>query len=181
MSTMFDVRIRIFFFSRQKRVNQYNINHYYKRFPTPQVTNHLFQEPANDYGKDLASINIQRAREHGIPGYPSWRQHCKLPPIKTWSSMLTDISNATVKAYYDLYTSPEDVDLWSAGVSERSVEDSVVGPTFNCIIAKTFSDLKKGDRFWYENPGLPNSFSLGNIFRLLARSIWTKICHLCAF
>lgn len=126
------------------------------------MTNHLFQEPANDYGKDLASINIQRAREHGIPGYPSWRQHCKLPPIKSWSSMLTDISNATVKAYYDMYTSPEDVDLWSAGVSERSVDDSVVGPTFNCIIAKTFSDLKKGDRFWYENPGLPNSFSLGN-------------------
>lgn len=131
-------------------------------FDTPQVTNHLFQEPANDYGKDLASINIQRAREHGIPGYPSWRQYCKLPPIKSWSSMLTDISNATVKAYYDLYTSPEDVDLWSAGVSERAVDDSVVGPTFNCIIAKTFSDLKRGDRFWYENPGLPNSFSLGN-------------------
>lgn len=76
--------------------------------------------------------------------------------------MLTDISNATIKGYYDLYTSPEDVDLWSAGVSERSIDDSIVGPTFSCIIAKTFSDLKKGDRFWYENPGLPNSFTLGN-------------------
>lgn len=75
--------------------------------------------------------------------------------------MLTDISNATVKAYYDLYTSPDDVDLWSAGVSERATDDSVVGPTFGCIIAKTFGDLKKGDRFWYENPGLPNSFTLG--------------------
>jgi len=127
-----------------------------------QVTNHLFQEPANDYGKDLASINIQRAREHGIPSYSAWRQYCKLPAIKSWSSMLTDISNATVKAYYDLYTTPEDVDLWSAGVSERSIDDSIVGPTFGCIIAKTFSDLKKGDRFWYENPGLPNSFTLGN-------------------
>lgn len=128
-----------------------------------QVTNHLFQEPANDYGRDLASINIQRAREHGVPGYPAWRQYCKLPSIKTWTSMLTDISNATVKAYYDLYTSPDDVDLWSAGVSERAADDSVVGPTFGCIIAKTFGDLKKGDRFWYENPGLPNSFTLGEL------------------
>lgn len=85
--------------------------------------------------------------------------------------MLTDISNATVKAYYDLYTSPEDVDLWSAGVSERSIDDSIVGPTFSCIIAKTFGDLKKGDRFWYENPGLPNSFTLGNYYKHMKVSI----------
>lgn len=93
--------------------------------------------------------------------------------------MLTDISNATVKAYYDLYTTPEDVDLWSAGVSERSIDDSIVGPTFGCIIAKTFSDLKKGDRFWYENPGLPNSFTLGNcpmcVIKQVIIGIWKKI------
>lgn len=92
--------------------------------------------------------------------------------------MLTDISNATVKAYYDLYTTPEDVDLWSAGVSERSIDDSIVGPTFGCIIAKTFSDLKKGDRFWYENSGLPNSFTLGILLYntpLYLYGMWEKI------
>ncbi|CAI6360862.1 unnamed protein product [Macrosiphum euphorbiae] len=143
---------------------------------TSQVTNHLFQEPANDYGKDLASINIQRAREHGIPSYSAWRQYCKLPAIKSWSSMLTDISNATVKAYYDLYTTPEDVDLWSAGVSERSIEDSIVGPTFGCIIAKTFSDLKKGDRFWYENSGLPNSFTLEQLTEIKKIKLSRVLC-----
>ncbi|XP_050520444.1 peroxidase-like [Daktulosphaira vitifoliae] len=143
---------------------------------TSQVTNHLFQEPVNDYGKDLASINIQRGREHGIPSYSAWRQFCKLQSIKTWSSMLTDISNATVKAYHDLFTSSEDVDLWSAGVSERAFDGSIIGPTLSCIIAKTFSDLKKGDRFWYENPDLPNSFTLEQLSEIKKIKLSRVLC-----
>jgi len=33
------------------------------------VTNLLFKEPGQTFGMDLASINMQRAREQGVPGY----------------------------------------------------------------------------------------------------------------
>lgn len=38
-------------------------------FISAEVTSHLFAEhPPKGFGEDLASLNMQRAREHGIPG-----------------------------------------------------------------------------------------------------------------
>ncbi|XP_068081797.1 peroxidase isoform X2 [Anabrus simplex] len=126
---------------------------------TPEVTNHLFQKPTHHYGMDLASINVQRAREHGVPGYADYRRLCGLGETPSWSSMLGVVHNHTIRRYHDIYDHPDDVDLWSAGVSERPSRGSMVGPTFSCIIARTFRDLRRGDRFWYENKGWPSAFT----------------------
>ena len=56
-----------------------------------------------------------------------------------------------------------DIDLWVGGLFEsRPNEDQsnrlnngVFGETFTCLFAKQFLDLKRGDRFFYENA--PNS------------------------
>ncbi|XP_069705642.1 peroxidase-like isoform X2 [Periplaneta americana] len=126
---------------------------------TQEVTNHLFQQPSHRYGMDLASLNLQRAREHGVPGYNNYRHLCGLQPLPRWSHMLRALPNETVERYQDIYDHPDDVDLWSAGISERPMPGSMIGPTFNCLIARTFRDLRRGDRFWYENSGWPSSFT----------------------
>ena len=51
----------------------------YDRFVTDQVTVHLFAErPPRGVGTDLVSLNIQRARDHGIPGIPGYLQSVAL-------------------------------------------------------------------------------------------------------
>jgi len=36
---------------------------------------------------------------------------------------------------------------------EYPVKGGILGPTFSCILGQTFRNLRRGDRFWYENPG----------------------------
>ena len=81
-----------------------------------EVTNHLFQEPGKKWGLDLASLNIQRGREHGVPSYNKWREFCGFKRIRAFHELHGIMNNQTVKGYEKYYHSPDDIDLWSAGV-----------------------------------------------------------------
>ena len=52
---------------------------------------------------DLAAINIQRAREHGVPSYNEFRSFCGLKPFFRWEEMEGFMSNKTVGRYADIY------------------------------------------------------------------------------
>ena len=54
-----------------------NIEMLHFRFFVKGVRNHLFENKPGD-GLDLIAINIQRGRDHGLPGYNDWRVKCKL-------------------------------------------------------------------------------------------------------
>lgn len=45
------------------------------RFMSPQLTDHLFEDSFGN-SLDLASFNIQRGRDHGLPPYNIWRHWC---------------------------------------------------------------------------------------------------------
>ena len=59
------------------------------------------------------------------------------------------------------FRSVSDIDLYAGGVSENTLEDGIVGPTFACIIGHQFRDARRGDRFWHENPLPIGAFSNG--------------------
>lgn len=59
---------------------------------TKEVTNHLFEEPKKPFsGMDLISLNLQRARDHGIPGYNEYRAKCNLTKARTFDDLSSDI------------------------------------------------------------------------------------------
>ncbi|XP_033757666.1 lactoperoxidase-like [Pecten maximus] len=109
-------------------------------------------------GLDLAAVNIQRGRDHGLPSYNAWRKWCGLQPahhfgVNTLGLIHHDAPAAILLS--KVYKHPDDIDLFTGALSERKIRGTYIGPTFSCIIAKQFQLLKQGDRFWYEND-IPN-------------------------
>nr|XP_012152649.1 PREDICTED: uncharacterized protein LOC100875470 [Megachile rotundata] len=141
-----------------------------------ELTNHLFQTPNFPFGMDLASINIQRGRDHGIPPYVQWREPCGLSSIKSFEDLDRVMSPSTARKFRFVYSSVEDIDLFSGGLAEKSVKGGLVGPTFACIIGQQFSNLRRGDRFWYENPDQESSFTLGQLQQIRRVSLAQVLC-----
>lgn len=104
---------------------------------------------------DLAAINIQRSRDHGIPPYTEWRQFCNMSEVNSFDDLAGDISDKSVRDKLEqLYGSVDNIDVWVGGILEDQVEGAKVGPLFRCLLLEQFVRLRDGDRFWYENPSV---------------------------
>ncbi|XP_034180354.2 uncharacterized protein LOC117604423 [Osmia lignaria lignaria] len=141
-----------------------------------ELTNHLFQTPSFPFGMDLASINIQRGRDHGIPPYVQWREPCGLSSINSFDDLDKAMPPSAGRKFRFVYSSVNDIDLFSAGLAEKSVKGGLVGPTFACIIGQQFSNVRRGDRFWYENPDQESSFTPGQLQQIRRVSLAQVLC-----
>ncbi|XP_059005316.1 lactoperoxidase [Mustela lutreola] len=122
---------------------------------TRELRNKLFQPTHKIHGFDLAAINIQRGRDHGMPGYNSWRGFCDLPRPQTLKELNAVLKNRRLaKKLLDLYGTPDNIDIWVGGVAEPLVERGRVGSLLACLLGKQFQQIRDGDRFWWENPGV---------------------------
>ena len=124
-------------------------------------------------GMDLAALNIQRGRDHGLPPLPVFAEFCreKFPFLPRRSEFEKEID--TIR-FLELHGSLNEVDPWIGGIAERRLDGSFLGPTFACIFAITFSNVRNGDRFWYEKPGV---FSPAQRREIRRGSISRVICN----
>lgn len=144
---------------------------------TEELTNHLFQTPQFDFGMDLAAINIQRGRDHGVAPYTSWREPCGLTRIRDFEDLFRVMPSRTVQKLQNIYRHVHDIDLFTGGMAERPVVGGLVGPTFACIIAQQFSNLRRGDRFWYENGGFDSSFTPAQLQQIRRITFAQVLCR----
>jgi hypothetical protein len=110
------------------------------------VRNFLFGPPGAG-GFDLASLNIQRGRDHGLSGYNQTRQDLGLAPVSDFSEITSspDVEAALRSAYDNV----DQIDAWVGGLAEDHLPGSSVGELVATVLVDQFDRLRKGDRFWY--------------------------------
>lgn len=112
------------------------------------VRNFLFGPPGAG-GFDLASLNIQRGRDHGLADYNQIRVDYGLEPVTSFGDITSDPELAG--KFESLYGSVDNIDAWVGILAEDHVPGSSMGELGRTIIADQFERIRDGDRLWYQN------------------------------
>jgi len=139
------------------------------------VRNHLFESSPGRGGLDLVAVNIQRGRDHGLPGYNKYREICVGSKAKDWTDLRKSFLPRHIELLRRVYRDVDDIDLYVGGFLEAAHEDSILGPVFKCIIGDQFARLKKGDRFFYDLQS-DLGFSLPQLGEIRKTSMARIIC-----
>ncbi|CAG9132466.1 unnamed protein product [Plutella xylostella] len=159
---------------------------------TTELSNHLFERPipANasidaatnttatkpgPCGLDLVSLNIQRGRDHGLPSYPAWREHCGFERPKTMDDLSGVMDDESLSRITTIYKSVDDIDLYTGALGEDP-RGRLLGPTFTCLVADQFLRLKRGDRYWYETADEEAGFTIEQLTELRKTTLAGVIC-----
>ncbi|XP_063825224.1 peroxidase [Ostrinia nubilalis] len=154
---------------------------------TAELSNHLFERPTTlntnssvpkkpgPCGLDLVSLNIQRGRDHGLPGYPEWREHCGLSRPKNFEDLGKMFDDLSLSRICKIYNNVDDIDLYTGALAEDP-RGRLLGPTLSCLLADQFLRLKVGDRFWYETSDRVVGFTIEQLTEIRMTTLAGVIC-----
>ena len=154
-----DLDLKGMFFNPYLVSNQYDLDYIFDNYmhknceesDTQFVTdlrNFLFGNPGKR-GRELASLNIQRGRDHGLADYNTVRSSLGMKKKEA----LCDISHdhKTCKKLQKTYDNVNNVDVFIGAVAEDKHKNSMLGKLNYKIMTEQFDRTRKGDRLWYEN------------------------------
>lgn len=110
------------------------------------VRGFLFHQ-LQDSPMDLAALNIQRGRDHGLPDYNRCRVDYGLAPKETFEEITSDPE--TCSRLEKAYGTVDRIDPWIGGLAEDHHPGAVVGEFFFHVLKDQFERVRGGDRFWY--------------------------------
>lgn len=111
------------------------------------LRNFLFGAPGAG-GMDLASINIFRGRERGLPDYNTIRSDLGLPRVNDFTDITANVGDAA--ALSELYEDVNNIDPWVGMLAEDHMPNATFGELVMRIIKTQFQLLRDGDRFYFE-------------------------------
>jgi hypothetical protein len=97
----------------------------------------------------LDAVDLQRARDHGLPDYNTMREAYGLPRVTSFAEITSDVSlqNAIAAVYPNI----NDIDPLVGALAEDYLPGASVGPLVAAGYRVQFDRLRDGDRFWYEH------------------------------
>lgn len=127
---------------------QYEIDPYI----VPELRNFLFTDPNSPIvaGLDLASLNIQRGRDHGLPDYNTIRETFLGEALTSFDQISSDptvVSNLETAYNGDI----DDIDAWVGLLCEDLVSGTSLGATLHAMMIDQFSRIRDADRYYYES------------------------------
>ncbi|XP_053676616.1 peroxidase-like [Anopheles nili] len=115
------------------------------------ATKHFLFRFNNMFGTDLKALDIQRARDHGLPGYNDFAFLCLNQRATTWSDLNQVLIPEAINLLSVYYKSVDDLDLSVGLAFEKKIDGTQTGMVMRCILNEQFKRTRKGDRYFYEN------------------------------
>ena len=158
----------------------------FDRLMSTELTQRMFHgivtPPGADYGLDLASLNIQRGRDIGLPSYyelysifgPETDPH---RDMSCWARRPVTFTERNWDRLKSVYAHPRDIELFSGGLLEtRRDGEGLLGLIFATINSMQFSRLKDGDRFFFTHTNGAAKFNLNARKAIISRKMSDIIC-----
>ena len=143
------------------------------------LTDDLFRrDEINREGLNLAALNIQRGRDHGLPFYSDFLAECskrfpRLYPVdvsnvRSFDQLSSLFKPEVLESLKNVYNNePQNTDLFPAAIGELPAQfrrfrrrrrpgenNGILGPTITCLLIDQFERLRDGDRFFYRRRGV---------------------------
>ncbi|XP_052127247.1 peroxidasin homolog pxn-1-like [Frankliniella occidentalis] len=119
---------------------------------------------------------LPSGRDHAIRPYNDYRALCNLKRATTWDDLSREIPAEVIARLQRMYPTVDDIDLFPGGLSERPLQGGLVGPTFACIIGIQFRQIRKCDRFWYENDDPVSRFTEAQLAEIRKATLSKILC-----
>ncbi len=108
--------------------------------------NFLFGAPGSG-GMDLAALNIQRGRDHGIADFNTVRQGLGMSPITSFNQISSNPT--TANALQTAYGNVNNIDLWVGLLAEDKFQWYPIGETLHKMLSQQFEKIIRADRFYF--------------------------------
>jgi hypothetical protein len=112
------------------------------------VRNFLFGPPGSG-GFDLATLNVQRGRDHGLCDYNTMRVELGLTAKASFAEISSD--PAVQAALASVYPDVNSIDPWVGMLAEDHLPGGSVGELMALVIVDQFERTRDGDRFFFLN------------------------------